>query len=608
MILKIINLLTLFCVCSAILAQDHLHYNSFAHAQNKLVEQQFPAVFENFTQEDDTIFLAFDNQSFYWTNFENNSFLFTTDHNYPIISAKSLYAIIGQRTINKLALNLNQSKLLVVSSDIHETKCLHIIRLVNKEIVYTTKHIYDATWVDNASIFYATQSEILQFHSTLNTLKTIKQLTELPEEITFTTTWDNWVNITLNYENSNDIWLVEKSLTIVPIKLIIPNNGVFYSLSKCQNQWVCAIKSGSDYDQLLATTNINSDPFQWQSIISTTNAIYIDNLVTTPNRIFITGYEKGNAILRSYTTNFNKPKHIKFDEQLYFFDRENQPLLSQNKIIITNRNKYESGFIYNLINENIQYSISSKFDDFNGKKFTAKRSEVSWGDNIALITAIHRNRVKKPTQTILIKPVSAPKAQLRQHFSGDELKLLELGYSFILVHIMPNNSLLNITNNQSLFNFYPEVGLFYATQKVIKQNPDKNVVVLANAKGCNVVLNTMINHPTLFDAVVFNNPQFENIYANFLEQNNTDLTLGEKVFIANKKTQDPLTNINFQQYPTILFNLTNELPNKNVVAIYNKLAVQNALNNNLWFYTTLHSTHLNQNLSLIINFIKQTHF
>jgi len=606
MILRIIYFIFLFCSIGDAVAQNSFQYQSFVLAQNVLIEQQFSPVFENYQQSEDTVAIAFDNQSFYWTNFNKTSTLFIRGNNTPVISAKKLYELIGKQTIEKLALNLNHTKLLVVSTSVIGDRFLYVIDLINKHVEFQKNNIHDAAWVNNVSIFYATNKAIEQYHSTFETTKSVKTFTENVERLTFTNTWDNCVFITLNYANKNDIWLINQTLLIQKIKLITPNNGVFYTINKCQNKWICAIKSGSDYDQLLTTTNINTNTLQWESVVSSTDEIYIDNLTTTPERILITGYEKGNAFIRAYEPNFSKPNNIKFDEQIYALNINEQPYLQQNKLIINNRIKGAGGFIYDLINETIQNELTDQFETFNNKLYTAKRSEVSWGKHIAYITEVHRNRVKKPTNCLIIKPVSAPKEQLRNHFTSDELKLLELGYGFALVHVMPNSSLLNINNNQTLFGFYPEVGLFYATQRLLKNNPSQKLVVLANEKSCNAVLNTAINHPTIFNAVILNNPQFESLYANFSEKEPNNLTTKEKEFIANKKIIDPLANIIYQLYPPLLFNLTNKLPNKSLVAIYNKIAIKNAAENQQWCYTKLHNSHLNKNLSLIINFIEQS--
>lgn len=589
------------------MAQNSIQYESFVLSQNILTEQHFSTVFENYSQTNDTVNIAFDNQSFYWTNYEKTSTLFQTNSKTSLISAKVLYALIGKQTIEKLALNLNQTKLLVVSSSTDNNKFLYIIDLSDKHVLFQKSMIQDAVWINNVSVYYASSGTIACFHNTFKTTKTIKPFSTQVEHVKFTTTWQNEVIIQLDYINKNEVWYVDNNGSIQPIKIVVPNDGVTYQINKSKTNWVCLIKSGSDFDQLLITPALTKNAIDWKSVISTKDQVYIDNILSTPEKTVLTGYEKGNAFIKTYDTSFTKTNNIKFDEQLYAIDFTEQPFLYKNNLIINSRNYITPGFVYNLKSEAINEQLTSAFAEFNNKLFTANRSEITWGNHSAVITEVHRNRVKKPTNTIIIKPVSAPKEQLRAHFSPDELHLLALGYGFALVHIMPNQSLLNVYNNVSQPEYFPEVGLFNATQKLMKKYPSQKLVVLANEKSCNAVLNTVINHPTLFDAVVLNNPNFEHVYVNFSENETNNLTEIEKEFIANKKTVDPLTNIIHQQYPPILFNLTSELPTKSVVAIYNKIAIENAAKNNLWCYTKLHNTHLNQNLSLIINFIEQTH-
>jgi hypothetical protein len=588
------------------MAQNSFQYESFVLSQNMLTEQHFSKVFENYSQTKDTVFIAFDNQSFYWTNYEKTSSLFQPNSKTPLISAKVLYALIGKQTIEKLALNLYQTKLLVVSSSIDNNKFLYIIDLSDKHVLFQKSMIQDAVWINNVSVYYASAGTIACFHNTFKTTKSVKQFSTQVEHVKFTTTWQNEVIIQLDYINKNEVWYVDNNGEIQPIKIVVPNDGVTYQINKSKTNWVCLIKSGSDFDQLLISPTLTKNAIDWKSVISINDQVYIDNILSTPEKTVITGYEKGNAFIKTYDTSFAKTNNIKFDEQLYAIDFTEQPFLYKNKLIINGRNYNTPGFVYSLKSEAINEHLTSAFAEFNSRLFTANRSEITWGNNSAIITEVHRNRVKTPANTIIIKPVSAPKEQLRAHFSPDELHLLALGYEFALVHVMPNQSLLNVYNNVSQPEYFPEVGLFNATQKLMKKYPAQKLVVLANEKSCNAVLNTVINHPTLFDAVVLNNPHFEHVYANFSENETNNLTEIEKEFIANKKTVDPLTNIIYQQYPPILFNLTSELPTKSVVAIYNKIAIENAGKNNLWYFTKLHNTHLNQNLSLIINFIEQT--
>jgi hypothetical protein len=599
--------LFVFAFSLMVFGQEEFQYASFIHAQNNLVEQEFSAVFNNFDQSKDTLFKAYDNQSFYWTNLNKVSTLHETRQKKAIVSAKVLFDFIPNQTIIKLSLNLSQNQLLIISATINNQKKLTVVDLITSEIVFQKNNIYDAVWINNVSVYYASAGTIACFHNTFKTTKSVKQFSTQVEHVKFTTTWQNEVIIQLDYFNKNEVWYVDNNGEIQPIKIVVPNDGVTYQINKSKTNWVCLIKSGSDFDQLLISPTLTKNAIDWKSVISTKDQVYIDNMLSTPEKTVITGYEKGNAFIKTYDASFAKTNNIKFDEQLYAIDFTEQPFLYKNKLIINGRNYNTPGFVYSLKSEAINEQLTSAFAEFNSKLFTANRSEINWGNHSAIITEVHRNRVKTSTNTIIIKPVSAPKEQLRAHFSPDELHLLALGYVFALVHIMPNKSLLNVYNNVSQPEYFPEVGLFNATQQLLKKYKHQKLVVLADGRYCNAVLNTIINHPTLFDGVVFNNPIFENTYANFSEQIESNLTKKEKHFLAGKKAIDPLGNIIYQDYPAMIFNLNSSLPSKSLVAIYNKLALENAGNNGLFCYTALAQNHLKHNLGLIINFIEQVH-